>query len=125
MPLRAVIAGQRRAAYFAPMLAALLRWLTVTALALMPFGMPAASAAPVHHAPTAAGTGHCDQKSNKASDESPDGVAGCTAGCSMFIAELSPFALPAAHHNAMADRQPAQRWTSLPAETATPPPKTA
>jgi hypothetical protein len=120
-----VIAGPCSSAYFAPMLAALLRLLTAAALALMPFGMAAASVSPAQHAP-AASSAHCDKQGSKPSEETPaDGLAGCTAGCSMFIAEISAARGPVQAMAQIADGPREERWTNLPAETATPPPKLA
>jgi hypothetical protein len=107
------------------MFAALLRLLMVASLALMPFGMAAASAAATHHAPAAPIAGHCDDKSGEPSEESHDRLTGCAAGCSMFIAEHVSASEPATALAQSGDRLPAKRWTSVPAETATPPPKLA
>lgn len=112
-------------AYFAPMLAALLRLLTVAALTLMPFGMGAANASGTRHAPTMAGAGHCDEQDGQPIEKSRDLLAGCPAGCSMFIAELARPEEPTSLLGQVADFPPVERWTSLPAETATPPPKIA
>ena len=125
MPLATAIAGSSAGAYFAPMLAALLRLLTVAALALMPLGMATASASPTRHAPAAAGQGHCDDQGGQPSDESRDPLAGCAGGCSMFLAAQDRADELVAALALLTVASPAQRWVSLPPETATPPPKRA
>ena len=126
MPLAVAIAGSSSGAYLAPMLAAILRLLTIAALALMPFGMAAASAAvPVHHPQASSSAGHCDDQDGEPSRESQDPLPGCSAGCSMFMAEKEPTpeTIVAASQSTAASI--ARRWSSLPPETATPPPKPA
>ena len=120
-----VIASPCSAAYFAAMLAGLLRMLTLAALAIMPFGMGAASASPAQHATASAGAGHCDDEGKKPSRDQSDGMAGCSASCSTLIADQLPVSGPVLAPDQLADRPLARRWTSMPAETATPPPKQA
>ena len=115
------IAGSSAGAYRPTMAALILRVLTLAALALMPFGMGAGAAAAVPQSPAAAV--HCGEHGGQPAKQAPDQVAGCTAACSMMIAEPSrvdAVALVAAPATMFA---PAKRWTSLPPETATPPPK--
>ena len=125
MPLAPVIASPGRGPYFGPMLAAILRLLTMAALAMMPIGMASAGAGPVHHAPSAASAGHCDDQDGQPAEERRDGLPGCTAGCSMFMADLASADAPLAVLGQLTPLPPARRWLSLPPETATPPPKPA
>lgn len=109
--------------YWAPMRIAALRLLTLFALLLMPFGMAAASSAPVagHHS-SAMPTEHCDDQPGE--KQSGGAVAKCAMPCAA--------ALPAADL-APADQQPVPRARSRPPieprlagilmEIATPPPK--
>lgn len=125
MPLAPVIASPCWPAYFRGMFTAFLRLLAVVALVVMPFGMSAASAGPAHHAPAAAPAGHCDEQGNQPVEDPGDRLDGCTAGCSMFMADSAP-ADKAIELIGEAVAGPiAQRWSSLPPETATPPPKSA
>ena len=105
------------------MLAALLRLLTVAALALMPVGMASASAGPLHHAPSGAGAGHCDDQDGQPAEQPRDLLPGCTAGCSMLVADLACADAPAAVLAQLTVAPPPRLWLSLPPETATPPPK--
>ena len=125
MPLTPVIASPCWRAYFRGMFTALLRLLALAALVVMPFGMSAASAGPAHHAPAAAAAGHCDEQGGQPAEDPGDRLAGCTAGCSMFIAEIAPPEAPIVLLGQAMTGMVEQRWSSLPPETATPPPKHA
>ena len=125
MPLGPVIASPSSEPYFRAMFTAFLRLLTLVALVVMPFGMSAASAGPAPHAPAAATAGHCDEQGGQPAEDPGDRLAGCTAGCSMFIAEIAPAEAPVAIGAQSLVRPIARRWSSLPPETATPPPKRA
>ena len=103
--------------------ALIIKMLTLVAILAMPFGMGAASASPGHHAPIAAEAGHCGEQGREPAKKTPDHLAGCAAGCAMFIADSAAAIDRLAVPSQMMGQRPAKRWTSLPAETATPPPK--
>ena len=124
MSLTPVIASPCSPAYFRVMFSAVLRLLTVAALVVMPFGMSAASIGSAQHA-SVANKGHCDDQSGKPAEEPVDRLAGCTAGCSMFMAEIAPAEAPIAVLGEAVAGPILQPWLSLPPETATPPPKIA
>jgi hypothetical protein len=107
------------------MIAAFLRLLTVAGLALMPFSMAAASTAPSHHAPAFASAGDCDNQDGQPSQEKRDSLAGCSAGCSMFMAEQVSTKAPIFAATTKASGPLVTIWPSLPPETATPPPTRA
>lgn len=115
-----VIASTSRRAYFAAMLAILLRVLTLLALAWMPLGMTPAAAAP-QHALQASSAGHCDEGQPTSQDFG--GKMDCTVTC----AAVAPSELPLA----AAPVLPAMPlWAAampdtvgLTPEAATPPPK--
>ena len=118
-----VIVGQPAEAYFAAMLMRFLRLLTLAALALMPFGMGAASASPADRAPAAAMAGHCDEGHGQPADDVGDRMSGCTAGCAMALAEPVAASAPDPLPREMMAEAAASVWMNLPPETATPPPK--
>lgn len=102
--------------------ALILRMLTLFALVLMPFGMSAASAGPIHHTPAAAAQ-HCDEQGSQPV-QAPDAMD-CALTCSMLVGAqpgavepLPPVRLPTA-------RLPAESGAGLHPDTATPPPKLA
>ena len=107
------------------MFTAFLRLLAVVALVAMPFGMSAASAGPAHHAPAEATAGHCDEQGGQPAEDPGDRLAGCTASCSMFMADIAAAEAPVALAAQSKVRPIARHWSSLPPETATPPPKRA
>jgi hypothetical protein len=123
VPLIPAIASSSGAAYLPVMPALIIRLLTLAALALMPFGMSAAAAGPAPHAAAPPAAGPCDEQGGRASDESADRPAGCSAGCPMFVADLVPTAAPLVAVGQTPAPPLAGRWLSLPPETATPPPK--
>lgn len=103
--------------------ALIVKLLTLLALALMPFGMSGASAAPAHHAPAAATAGHCDEQGGQPV-QAPDAMD-CAMTCSMLVgAEAAPaervplIRLPTA-------RMLIERGAGLHPDTAVPPPKLA
>jgi hypothetical protein len=103
--------------------AAILKLLTLVALALMPFGMSAASAAPVHHAPAAGAARHCDEQGGQPAQTSSDKALDCAMACSMLVAAEARVEEPAPAVRLPAGRKPAERATGLHPDTATPPPK--
>jgi hypothetical protein len=103
------------------MFSAFLRLLTLAALAMMPFGM-AASASPAHHSAAAASAAHCDEQPGEPAQDTRD-PAGCTAGCSMFMAAPVTAGEGLAGISEPALLPIATSSPSLPPETATPPPK--
>ena len=105
------------------MSALLLKLLTLMALLLMPFGMGAAGAAPVHHAPATATSGHCDEPAGQPAEHCPDQAVDCATACSMLAtAEArSDEAVPSLH--LQIDRPLAARSTAVHPDIATPPPK--
>lgn len=123
MPLISVIVSPSRTAYFAAMPAGILKLLTLLALALMPFGMSAASATSTHHAPAASAPGHCEEQDGLPQEQIPDQFTGCTAACSMFMGEEARLGDGLPLIGPPVSRPIAPRWASLHPETATPPPK--
>ena len=102
--------------------ALIVKLLTLVALALMPFGMSAASAAPAHHAPAAAAR-HCDEQGSQPV-QSPDRMD-CAMTCSMLVGAQSGPAEPVPVLRLPTARLPAKRGAGLHPDTATPPPKLA
>lgn len=118
-----VVVSQSFGAYSTPMSAVILRFLSLLALVLMPFGMGAAISAPANRAPAAATAEHCAEHGSQPAGKSAKHSADCAIACSMLMApetrveELAPaIRLPAA-------RPLAERATGLHPDTATPPPK--
>lgn len=104
--------------------ALILRLLTLAALLLMPLGMQAASANPVHHAPAAATTaGHCDEQGGQPAGRSPDQAVDCTMACSMLPAVEARAQDPAPIRGLPSQRPLAEPGAGLHPDTATPPPK--
>jgi hypothetical protein len=103
--------------------ALILRLLTLLALALMPFGMGAASAAPAHHAPAAATAGHCGEHGRQPGKQSPENATDCAISCSMLLAAESRIEDPVPPVRLLPVRPLADRQTGLHPDTATPPPK--
>jgi len=103
--------------------ALILRLMTLLALALMPFGMGAASAAPVHHAPAAATAQHCDEHGGQPAKASPDQALDCAMACSMLVAAEARVEEPAPLIRLPAAGLLIERSAGLHPETATPPPK--
>ena len=103
--------------------ALILRVLTLVALVLMPFGMSAAIGAQAQHAPEHAAQSHCDDQRGQPAKSIPDQTAGCTAACSMLIADHAEVDGPVVAVRPENAGPIAKRWTSHPPETATPPPK--
>lgn len=102
--------------------ALILKMLTLVAVALMPFGMSAASAAPAHHAPSAAAQ-HCDEQGSQPV-QAPQAMD-CAMSCSLLVsAQAGPAeAVPILRLPTV--RLPAERGTGLHPDTVTPPPKLA
>ena len=105
------------------MSAVILRLLTLISLALMPFGMGAAGAAPVHHAPATATTGHCDEQGGQPDETSSDRALDCAMACSMLVAVEAPAPEPAPALRLPAGPTLSRRPVGLHPDTATPPPK--
>ena len=101
--------------------ALILRLMTLLALALMPFGMGVASAAPVHHAPSAATA--CDEHGGQPAKASPDQALDCAMACSMLVAAEARVEEPAPLIRLPAAGLLIERAAGLHPETATPPPK--
>ena len=120
MPLSSVIASQSSGTYFAVMPSMVLRVLTLIALVLMPFGMGAASAVPVHDAPAAS---HCEDQGSQPAEPSSDQVVDCAMACSMVATAEPRTGESVPNHRLPADRPLAERGTGLHPDTATPPPK--
>lgn len=100
-----------------------LKLLTLIALALLPFGMGAANAAPTHHAPAAAPAQHCDDHDGQPAEQSRDEAMECAVSCSMLaVAEAHVEELPVAHLILTAPALP-KHGAGLHPDTATPPPK--
>ena len=101
----------------------ILRLMTLLALALMPFGMSAGSAAPGHHhAPGATAAGHCNE-SKRPDNQSPANAADCAISCSMLLSAQASVEDPAPLVPLLPAWPPAYRQTGLHPDTATPPPK--
>ena len=123
MSLSPVVASRGGRAYFPPMRALVLRLLTLISLVLMPFGMSAASAAPVHHAPAAATVQHCDGQGGQPAQSLPDQALNCAMACSMLVAAEARIEEPALALRLPAGPTLSQPATGLHPDTATPPPK--
>lgn len=105
------------------MSAVILRLLTLAALMLMPFGMGAAGATPVRHAPATATAGHCDENGSQTGQTSSDRVLDCAMACSMMAAGEAPVVEPAPALRLPAGPSLSRRAVGLHPDTATPPPK--
>ena len=116
----AVIASQSSRAYFALMSSMVMRFLTVVALVLMPFGMGAASAVPAGQAPAAS---HCEDQGSQPAEHSPDQAVDCAMACSMLAAAEARTGEAVPIHGLPADRLLAQRGAGFHPDTTTPPPK--
>ena len=103
--------------------AVILKLLTLAALALMPFGMGAASAVPVHHAAAAAGAGHCDEQGGEPAGQSRDQATDCAVSCSMLALAEARIQEPVQTPRIALARPVLERGTGLHPDTATPPPK--
>lgn len=117
-----VIASQSSRAYFTLMPALILKMLSLVALVLMPLGMSAASAGPVHHAPAAAAQ-HCDEPGGQPV-QSPD-ARDCAMTCSMLVSAQAGPAEPVPVLRLPSARLLAESGAGLHPDTATPPPKLA
>ena len=103
--------------------AVILRLLTLAALVLMPFGMGAASAGPIHHAPAAVGAGHCDEPGGEPAGQSRDQATDCAVSCSMLALADARIDEPVQAPRVPPARPLLERGTGLHPDTATPPPK--
>ena len=103
--------------------AVILRLLTLVALVLMPFGMGAAIAGPVHHSPAAASAGHCDEPVGEPAEPSRDGAMDCLVSCSMVALAEVQIDEPTPALHVPAARPLAERGAGLHPDPATPPPK--
>ncbi len=100
-----------------------LRLLTLLALVLMPFGMGAASAVPVHHAAAAADAGHCDEQGGEPAGQSREQASDCAVSCSMLALAEARIQAPVQTPRMALARPLLERGTGLHPDTATPPPK--
>jgi hypothetical protein len=116
------VASQSFEAYFVPMFAVILRLLTLLALALMPFGMGAAMAAPVHH-PSAAMAQHCGEYGGQPDNKAAKHSADCTVACSGLLAAETAVADPPPAVRMQPARPLAELGTGFQPDIATPPPK--
>ncbi len=101
----------------------IIRLLTLAALALMPFGMQAASARPVQHGPAAGAAGHCDERDGQPAGHSPDRGIDCTMACSILTGAEAGVENPAPTLGLPPRRPLPERGAGLHPDTATPPPK--
>jgi hypothetical protein len=122
MPLMSVIARQASRHYWTGMAAAVLRFLALVALMLMPLGMAAPAAA---HAPMASAPGeHCADQSQP--DETPAPKAmDCVATCTALPASNTPVPAPLAAPSPPRLIALADIFVGIVPEIATPPPKHA
>lgn len=118
-----VIVSPSNGAYFSPMPAVIIRLLALLALIMMPFGMGAAMAAPVHHAPSSAAAEHCGEHGSQPDKKSPSQAADCAIACSMLMTAETGLAEPPPALRLPAARAPADHGHGLHPDTATPPPK--
>ena len=101
-----------------------LKLFTLLALALLPFGMSNAGAAPAHHAPAASGA-HCDDHGGQPAEQSRDEAMDCAVSCSMLAVAQAQVNEPPVDHPILTAPRLAQRGAGLHPDTATPPPKLA
>lgn len=106
------------------MTAALLRFLTLLALVLMPFGMTGAPAVaqPLAADHAAMAMGHCDEQPAKDNAPKPAKMD-CTAMCTALMAADCPVPAPAMTPAAPRSTAAAVAFVGIDPEIATPPPR--
>jgi hypothetical protein len=116
-----VVARQSPGHYLGPMYAAILKLFTLVALALLPFGMSAAMAAPVDY--TAAMSQDCDHHGGQPAEKSTQQSADCAIACSMLIPADTRLDEPLPAARLPAARLLVESGAGIHPEIATPPPK--
>ena len=109
--------------YVRRMIAALLRLLTLIALALMPLGMTGAPAVaqPMPMSHHMASNGHCDEQNSP--DEAPASKMDCTAMCTALPATDAPAPAPGLKPVPPRSIALMASFAGIEPEIATPPPK--
>ena len=109
--------------YSVPMRSLVLRLLALVAVMLMPFGMAAAPAAPVHHQVAMdMAAGHCSDEGT--APDSSGAPADCTMGCASAL-PAADLAVASSHPVSRSATQPAIEpiLSGIDLEIATPPPR--
>ena len=128
MPLSPVIVSPSSGAYLAIMFSAILRLLTLAALALMPFGMQTGSAmamAPADQHAQMIESGHCGEQTAKDKSGKVADKSGCAAMCTAVAVALAPPVGPHPFPRSVEQPLPQPFRHGYLAKLATPPPRRA